>query len=663
MFSYQHPGTSVERGMTVQGVTGLCDEGLAEAERLRSTIASLAEAKEEALTWEATFGAFDRISVALQEAASVPGLFTLVHPDPQVREAAMACEPRVDAFVSALYLDEAVAQTLTGAAKVLGTRSTAQQKFVEEVLRDYRRNGLSLSQEQRARLLVLNEALTKEAQDFEKNLAESTLAMEIPPSSLAGLPPEYVANHPVQPNGMVRLTTDPPDYTPFLRYAEDRAAARELYRLAHTRAREANKAILERVLRLREEKAKLLGYPTWAAFVLETRMAKHPGNVRAFLDRLHTGLAPRRAIEAALFAEEAARVGCVLPDGRVSVADALFLDTRIRQSRFALDSQALSAYFEIRAVQAGIMDIASALYGITCTRLEVPTWHADVEAFDLTDTRTGELLGRAYLDLFPREGKFKHAAMFTLRNTFTQDDGSRVVPAAALVCNFPKPGVAPALLDHDQVTTFFHEFGHLLHDLLSRAALNSQAGTRVARDFVEVPSQLFEEWAWTRETLDVFARHHQTGERLPESLFQPLVASRTFGEALFTDRQLFLARLDQEYHTRPSGFDPSAVVEELHAEYSPFARVPDTCFEATFGHLMGYDAAYYGYQWALSLAFDVHTRFKKEGLMRAETAQAYRAAILEAGGSDDESVLIERFLGRPANEQAYLAYLGITSTG
>jgi thimet oligopeptidase len=238
------------------------------------------------------------------------------------------------------------------------------------------------------------------------------------------------------------------------------------------------------------------------------------------------------------------------------------------------------------------------------------------------------------------------------------DDGSRLVPISAIECNFPKPGAgAPALMSHQDAVTFFHEFGHVLHHLLSESELSTFAGTSVARDFVESPSQMLEEWAWAKETLDLFAVHHETGAKLPKTLHQKMLRSRSFGRAVATQRQLFLAALDQTYHTRAPGFDTTQVLREVHDAYMPFSFVEGTHFQASFGHLIGYDAGYYGYQWALSIARDLFTRFQKAGLLDTKTAADYRAEILAPGGSADEAKLVERFLGRPPSDAAYKAFL------
>lgn len=652
-----YPIDPISVAMTAEGVTSLCDNALAEAERLAQGIRLLDSADPSAYTWESTFGVFDAISKAIQESIYVPATMMVNHPDEAVRTASMACEPKVNAFTSALFVDDVIAKVLKQASLQLKDLSATRQKFVDETLRDYRRNGLSLDAEGRETLKQLNEQLTALGQAFEKNLAESTLSIKVMPAQLKGLPETYISSHPVEADGNITITTNYPDYIPFMKYAEDRRAAKELQKQALSRAKDQNVKLLEQLIELRDKKAKLLGYATWADYVLEPRMAKSSAKVKAFLEELHQGIQPARAKEFELMREMATKLG-IAPSEPIYGSDSSYLEDHIVRERFSLDTQQLSEYFEVGRVTQGILDISSHLYGISFSPVEATTWHEDVQVFEVKDS-DGSTLGRAYLDLYPRESKYKHAAVFPLRETMTRVDGSREMPMAALVCNFPKPGEVPALLSHDDVVTFFHEFGHLLHCLLSKSELTSFSGTSVARDFVEAPSQMFEEWAWDKETLAIFARHYKTEELLPESLYQAMVASRTFGEAIGTDRQIFLSTLDQTYHTREPGFDTTAVVEELHPEFSPFLRIPETFFQASFGHLVGYDAAYYGYQWARTIAFDLLSRFKQEGMLNAKTALDYRQAILEPGASNQEEKLVERFLGRQSNAEAYKKYLGI----
>lgn len=656
---FPFPSDPIQTSLKREGLNVTSQGALAIASDLRVAVSDLDRVQNTELTWDQTFGLMDRIHFAIAESVDIASLFSLAHPDGHLREDARACEPRADAFITDLYLDDTIYRVLKRAETTLMPTATPEQKkFIQEVLRDYRRNGLELSTQDRERLKKLNEELTKLGQSFEQNIAEARASIQISPEQLSGLPDQYIASHQPNEEGIVTITADPPDIIPFIRYADDRKAALELFIKAENRTATINLPILDRIIELRKKKAALLGYPTWANYVLEERMAKTPDRVKAFLDSLHTGLQTIRAKEVELIERTAQSLGKPA-DQKINDPDSVYYMEKVRNIEYGLDSKALSEYFEIQAVIEGILDIASSLYNIRFHKnSKAQTWHTDVQVFDIFD-QNDLLLSRIYLDLYPRDNKYKHAAMFTLRPTMIRsEDGTRVVPMVALVCNFPKPGEQPSLLEHSQVDTLFHEFGHCLHLALSKANLASLSGTAVAHDFVEVPSQLFEEWAWERESLNRFARHYMTGELIPEDLFKAMQAARRFGQGIGTDRQLFHANLDQAYHTRMK-VDTTAILKELYPTYCPFDQIPDTYFQSHFGHLIGYDASYYGYQWALSIAKDIFTRFQSTGIMNHDTAHAYLKTILERGGSEYEEKMIQDFLGRPFSPDAYLKFLGI----
>ncbi len=635
----------------------LAQTGFAQAEQYMVALRTLKDVALEDLTRKNALLAFDDLTRILQNLGGVSQLFALVHPEADIRAAAQKIEPLLEQFQTRLYLDADIAQIFTRFSEKGEPLSVAETKLLEEIRRDFRRNGLSLSVEKQDCLRALNEEITRIGQEFDVNLASATAYIELSPDRLAGLPADYRKRHTPQENGLIRVTTDYPDYVPFMTYAHDRQAARELYVLDMNRAMK-NLLLLDRLLALRAEKAELLGYANWADYVLETRMAKDSQQVRFFLDDLHDSLKEKVVDEMKAYREAFVRLGGQA-EQPIDVSYGRYLEDQIGRERYAFDSQALSEYFPIQAVQQGLFDISSRLFGISFVRVNTGAWHEDVETYDVT-AENGQVLARVYLDLYSRADKYKHAAVFGICHEKIMLDGARTPSSAALVCNFPKPGAAAALLSHQEVVTFFHEFGHLLHQSLSASPLASYAGTNVARDFVEAPSQMLEEWAWKRETLDLFARHFKTGEKIPGELFQAMTNARGFGRAIFTSRQLFLADLDQTYHTRAPGFDTTQVMRDLHAKYSPFAFIPNTFFQSTFGHLVGYDAGYYGYQWALSIAKDLLTRFEKEGMMNMQTAREYREAILERGGNMDEGELVKVFLKRETNNEAYKRFLGIS---
>lgn len=644
-------------GLAPGGVERLCDEGLARARVELDGVDALDGRPDAELTWDATLGRLDRAKLAIRNAGDFPGLMAVAHPDAAVRDTAKLCEPKIDAFETGMWLDPKLARVVKRYAAKKEPLSGPRAHFLDRVLKELRRNGLELDEKGQARLRQINEELTKLGQDFDTNLAESHLEIQVTPAQLEGLPKEWLASHPADANGKVHVSTDYPDYFPVLTYAKDRKVALDLYKQFENRAADKNVAVLEKILKLRWEKAKLLGYGTWADYVLELRMAKDAKTVAAFLESLKKHLTKKGQAELAEFKAQRAKLGGKATDP-IPPSDRLYLEDQVRKAKYGLDSKEVSKYFEVRRVKDGLLAITSRLFGVQFRKAEnAPTWHADVEAMEVVDGK-GAVIGRFYFDLYPRDGKYKHAAVFSIRDTVKMPDGSRLMPIAAIECNFPKPGgAAPALMSHQDAVTFFHEFGHVMHHLLSESELSTFAGTSVARDFVESPSQMLEEWAWAKETLDLFARHHDTNAPLPKELHAAMLRSRSFGRALATQRQLFLAALDQAYHTREPGFDTTKVLAEVNDAYTPFKYVEGTHFQASFGHLIGYDAGYYGYQWALSIAQDLFTRFKKEGLLNPKTAADYRAAVLAPGGTDDEANLVAKFLGRPPSDAAYKAFL------
>jgi thimet oligopeptidase len=644
----------VPGSLTADGITKLCDEHLARAEEVAAEIRALRGRPERDLSFESTLGRFDDMLHEVYTAESFPYLMAVAHPSAEVREAAKLCEPKSSRFTTAIWLDADLASVVKAYAGKKEPLGTERAKFLTETLRDFRRGGLDLDPDGQARLRALNEEITQIGQDFMSAIGASRGTIEVPASSLDALTEEYRQSHPPNERGKVEISTDYPDYFPFVTYTEDRRAALDLYVKFVNRGGIGNVRLLERMLEVRAEKAKLLGYATWADFAIEPRMAKSSAAVKQFLEELRVSLAEPAERELAEFLDEHVRRGGKKTDVLLP-PDRYYLEDRVRSTKYDFDSQKLSEYLELESVKKGLMDITAKMYGLTYRELDEPTWHEDVTVFEVLSQ--GKRIGKFYFDLHPRPDKYKHAAMFTIRSGKRMRDGTYQTPIAALVCNFPKPGERPALMTHEDVVTFFHEFGHVLHDLLTEAELASFSGTSTARDFVESPSQMFEEWAWSRPVLDLFAKHHETGARIPDDLFASMTKARSFGRALSTQRQLFLATLDFEYHVRPAGFDTTTVLREIQNASGPFKYVAGTHFQSSFGHLISYDAGYYGYQWALSLSRDVLTRFEKEGLMNPSTADAWRRSVLARGGSRDERAMIEEFLGRPPNHEAYIRFL------
>ena len=647
----------VAKGMTVKGVTRLCDDNLALAQQQLDRIKALPADEVTKLTWDNTLGQLDNAFLSIFNAAEFPYLMGVTHPDEATREAARACENKTDALNTSIFLDADLAKVIKAYAAKGEKLSTERQRFLAQTLRDFRRNGLDLPADKQARLREINKETTEIGQKFIAAIGESKGSIEIPPAHLAGLSDAYKKKHPAGKNGLVTITTDYPDFYPFVKHARERNAAKELYIKFVNRGGDANVQRLQRLLTLRHEKAQMLGYNSWADYAIEPRMAKKASTAISFLKRVRSAIKDSVASEMKQFKREFARLG--KNPKSLAPSDRYYLTEQLRNREYKLDSNKVAEYFEVDNVTAGLLSVTAQMYGVVYRKVEEPVWHPSVSVYQVLtapapDGPESKVIGKFYLDLAPRDNKYKHAAMFTVRTPKLLPNGEQQTPMAALVCNFPEPGQP---MPHSQVVTYFHEFGHVLHHLLTNTELASFAGTNTVRDFVEAPSQMFEEWAWSREVLDRFAKHPKSGKKIPEALYQSMVKSRRLGVALATERQLFLAMLDLGYHTAAPGTDSTKLLEKIHGANFSFPYVKGTHFQSSFGHLIGYDAGYYGYQWALSLAYDVLSRFKKEGLMNATTAAAWHKEVLSRGGSADEAGMIRAFLGRDPSEKAYADFL------
>ena len=596
---------------------------------------------------------FDHIRRELDECGERAGTFSSVHPDEPVRDMAETLEQELVAFDTELSLDRAIYERLE-ALDPATLESDEEVRLLEHSLRDFRRSGVDRDEATRGRVLELQRELIEVGQTFDRNIVQATveLRFEDGHAALAGLPQDFLAAHPEAQDGSVTVTTDPPDYLPCMLYAERDDVRKRLYLASNNRAYPENLTVLDELLAKRHELATLLGYGSWAEYVTEDKMVRDPGTVRGFIDKVSELARPRAAGE---YADLLADKRAAEPAAEcVNDWEKGYRIERVKRQRFGFDSQSVRPYFAYERVKQGIFDTSAALYGVEFRRDEhAETWHDSVECYEIWEA--GEPIARFQLDMFPRQGKFKHAAMFSLRHGIQGE----VLPEAALVCNFPRPSQDdPALLLHTQVTTFFHEFGHLLHHLFAgRGRFLRFSGIHTEWDFVEVPSQLYEEWAWDPEVLATFAHHHESGEPIPPELVRQLRQAEEYGKGLQVAHQMCFAALSLSYYEAdPAGLDTTARMVELKTRMTPFAHVPDTHFQAAFGHLHGYSAVYYTYMWSLVIAKDLFGAYD-QGPMDRRRAAAYRRAVLEPGGRRDAADLVSEFLGREYDFAAWEAWL------
>jgi thimet oligopeptidase len=592
-----------------------------------------------ALPRDEALGLYDDAFALLGNAAAEASLVRNVHPSAEAREAAERDEQELDAFQTELSLDRGLYDAL---ARVdLAGADAVTRWMVEKGLRDFRRAGVDRDDATRTRVRELREELVRIGQEFGRNVRDDVKELRVGPSELAGLPADWLRARPPGDDGKVRVTTDPTDYVPVVTWAESADLRERLWRLQRQRAHPANLDVLSRMLSRRAELAHLLGHPNWAAYATEDKMIGGEAQAAAFVERIAAAAETRMRRDHADLLERKQREipGAV----RVEPWDSAFYSERIKAERHGADARATRPYLEYRAVRDGILALTGRLFGVQYRRVEAPAaWHPDVEAFDVIED--GRPLGRIWLDMHPREGKYKHFAQFTRVN----GQAGRRLPEGVLVCNFPRPGEAPALLDLGEVRTLLHEFGHLLHHVLGgHTRWSAHSGVATEWDFVEAPSQLLEEWARDPAVLRTFARHVETGEPIPEELVRRLDEAEEFGKGLTVRQQMFYAAVSLELHRRdPEGLDTTALVAALMDRYTPFRHVEGTFFHESFGHLDGYSALYYTYMWSLVIAKDLFSVFQREGLMSEGPARRYRKAILEPGGSRPAAELVRDFLGR-----------------
>lgn len=596
--------------------------------------------------------AFDGIRRPLDAVAGFASVLAAVHPDRALRERAESLEQELVAFETELSLDRALFDRLALLSEA-DAPGDDEARVLEHALRDFRRSGVDKDEATRARIRELQDELVEVGQRFDRNIVEGRRSIRIADghAGLAGLPADYLASHPEDTDGSVTITTDSPDYVPFMMYAERGDLRSELYMEYGKRAHPANLPVLSELLAKRFELARLLGYESWAQYATEDKMVKSPAAAREFIERLSERARPRAELEVAELLEEKRKLS---PDATgVRHAELFFLRDRVKRSKYGFDSQSVRPYFAYEKVKAGVLATSERLFGVTILPCDsAPVWHPSVECFDLVEN--GEPVARMYFDMFPREGKYKHAAMFGIHQ-----GGEGRLPEAVLVCNFPQPKKGdPALLLHSQVTTFFHEVGHLLHHLFAgRQRYLRFSGISTEWDFAEVPSQMYEEWAWDAGVLREFATHFETGEPIPEQLVRELRVAEEYGKGITVRTQTCFAMLSLEYHERdPGGLDTTAAMIELKGRMMPFPHEEGTYFQTSFGHLSGYSALYYTYMWSLVIAKDLYGSFEGD-LMNTATANRYRETVLQAGGSRDAAELVRSFLGRGYGFEAWEEWL------
>ena len=623
-------------------------------EKIDSLLAAAGAARDTAAaaSGEDAIRAFNDVLRLTDNALGWASVMFQLHPDEAVRTAAGACRERGAAFSSEVNLDHNLYASMA-AVKDSGLECDEEtERFLDKLLREFRRSGVAEDEATRTRLKAIRAAMVSLGQEFQARVREDTRRIHVSLESLAGLPEDWLSARTVV-DGQVELTTEYPVYFPVQTYCADAAVREQLYREFTARGYPENKPVLEKLLTLRHEYASTLGFESWADYSAQDKMVGSASAISAFIDSLELIARPRMDAD---LAELLAAKQKDYPDATEFHAwDRFYYQRLVKEERCGLDTKAVRSFFPYKSVLDGVLTLMSGLFGVEFRASDAPVWHPSIRPYDLVEASDGTRLAHLYLDMHPRSGKYQHAAMFGV-NTGVKDTQ---LPVATLVCNFPEPnGDNAALMEHTQVVTLFHELGHLLHHLLAhRSRYANLGGINVEWDFVEVPSQLLEEWAWDPDVLKRFALHVDTGEPISADTVAKMRAAEEIGRGANVMRQIFYTAYSYHLHaTHPDKLDLEAETDRLYEAYSPFVRVEGDKLYANFGHLVGYSSMYYTYQWSLVIAKDVFSRFAGK-LMDQEVAREYRRLVLEPGGMRDAAELVKSFLGRGYKLDAYRKWL------
>ena len=594
-------------------------------------------------TVENTLVLYDEAVRQNNSAGYFAGLMEQVHPEAIFRDHATAMLTKASAAQTAIALNHDVYNAL--AALDLSKADAATRYYVQRQLLEFRLAGVDKDDATRARLKKLNDQSTEEQSMFDRNISDGQKTIEADPSELDGLPQDYIDRHKPGADGKIHITTDYPDALPVFTFAKSDALRRRLSLAFNTRAYPKNQEVLTSLLNTRYEIASILGFSNWADYNAADKMMAKGHNIADFIQQVDDASRPlaKREFEMLLAEKQKTNPGAK----EIWDYERAYLLELVRRSKYDFDSQSVRPYFPFMQVKQGILDAAAELFHVSFQQeANVPSWDPSVETWIVIDS--GKPIGRFYLDMHPRPGKFSHAEMVPVL------DGIRgkQLPEAILVCNFPVPTASdPGLMDYGDVETFFHEFGHLMHHILGgQQQWAGISGISMESDFVEAPSQMLEEWIRSPQVLAKFARHYKTGEPIPAELVTRANRASAFGRGAWVARQNALTAISYDiYKTKPESVDLDKVTIDANRNYTLFTPLPETHMWASFGHLGGYSSAYYTYLWDKVIAQDFFLQFDHKNLLAGDAPMRYRRIVLEPGGAMSANDLVKNFLGRPQN--------------
>lgn len=647
--------TRVNWNLTATDIKTNCDADIAKTLSLSNGVL---RRPLKAVTFTNTLLPLENISANLNDALVGEGMLAFISPDKGVRSASFACQGATSDFQSEFLARVDLYKALAAVKKSNTARTVYDRKILEFWLTGSMRSGAGLPEQKRRQFITLSKKLNDLSNKFGENLGNDVTTITITRAQSVGLPADFLANAKSGPDGGYIVAVNESTVNPFMQSASDIGARKAFYLAYNNRQATQNLPILREAIATRDRLAHLMGYQTWASYVLANRMAHDTKRVVKFLDDLDAKLLPKAREDLGVLASLKAK-DTGIPNAAIDPWDVTYYDNMLRKTRYAVDTNVVRQYFPAEHTIDAVLGIYSKVLGLNYTKVTPGDGPLpEVLEYNVADKNTGKLIGTFYLDLYPREGKYAHFANFPFLPVRREPNGSYRPPLAMIIGNWAKPVPGkPSLLSHDEVETFFHEFGHNMAALLTTAPYETLSGFK--QDFVEAPSQMLENWVWDPQILKELSSNVTTGAPLPDDLIGKMIAARYVDNAYFTTRQIMLATIDMDYHTSGPQIDTTAVWAKVAREKSPLPLPQGVHPEASFGHLFGYDAGYYGYLWSKVYAQDMFTAFKKGGLESPIVGMRYRQAILAPAQTFEPDVLVTRFLGRPMNPNAFYQEFGI----
>jgi thimet oligopeptidase len=617
------------------------------------------------VTFENTVRALDDIGYQISLTDNRFSVIKETSTDAKLRDAATDALKALEEWTVGIDYREDVYKALKAYADRKPKLKGEDAKLLTETMRDYRRAGLELPKPQRDEVEKMRKELSRLTTDYESNITKAQKAVKFTLIELEGVPESFLAQVKTGADEYTVMANITWHYTSVMDNAKREDTRKRLITEHDNLARAENIPLLEKILPLRDDIAHKLGYKTWADYQVEVKMAGTAAAAIDFLEKLKTGLQPKFDAELAEFRRiKIKETGDT--NAQVCVWDWRYLSSQLKKEKYNVDAEQLRVYFPYQRVLDGMFNIYQNIFGLKFERVEPPyKWIGDLQLYAVSDAKTEEPLGLFYLDMFPREGKYNHFAQFHLIQGKVMASGKYQRPTVALICNFPSPSKdKPSLLAHSDVETIFHEFGHAMHSMMTRAKYSRFSGTSVPRDFVEAPSQMLENWVWDKKVLDSFAADYRDPlKKIPADILAKLREAKLATEGTRYRRQLSFALTDLTLHTQIHDGNAAEALPLSNRVLSEvfLPMVPDTAFAAYFGHLMGYDAGYYGYAWADAIAADMATVFEKapNGYFDQAAGHRLRVEIYEPGNSRDVNESIEKFLGRKRSLEPFLKKIGI----